>query len=797
MKQVQPAEFRSLQMAANYVDAGLIDPVALTQKHARILRMSVLRAKRTRLSNPATEPCIGFNPQMVDPVPINQFISDPGGVEVGRGAVTSCQEEVRDTSLVENKGSYIGVESDEETEKKDETESEEDELAYVWKEMALAIECCKEIPEGQLSSENESEDEVDCDHSFVLKDDIGYVCRVCGLVQKGIEDIFEFLFPKRTRTRSYTSEPLNINDDKQEESLPDWYSAPKMDVTVTEDLPYTKLIELMKPHQMAGFKFLLSNLVTEDPHGCILAHAPGSGKTFMIICFMQSFLAEYPSARPLVVLPKGILSTWKKEFQRWQVHDIPLYDFYSAKAGNRVQQLNVLKQWVQNKSILFLGYKQFSSIVSGRATCQSMASCQEILVKTPTVLILDEGHTPRNKDTDTLDSLTRVQTPRKVVLSGTLYQNHVKEVFNILNLVQPRFLKLEANLAKVRRIMSKVDTHGVRKKLRGAGDAAFYDLLENTLLKDGNYQRKIGVIKDLREMTGQVLHYYKGDSFNELPGLMDFTVLLKLSPKQRADVDKLKKLKERKFKTSSLGSAIYIHPQLKQFSESSNKIKQENSAVSNEKLDQIIKKVDLKDGVKAKFFLNMLRLCECEQEKLLVFSHYLLPLKFLGQLAVHFKGWIHDKQIFTITGESTTEHREWSMERFNTSPDARVFFGSIKACGEGISLVGASRILILDVHPNPSVSWQAICRAFRPGQKKKVYTYRLVAADSPEEEDHLTCSRKELIAKMWFEWNEFSEQKEFDCEAVDLEGCDDRFLQSPPLANDVKALFRRNTFCGK
>jgi len=201
--------------------------------------------------------------------------------------------------------------------------------------------------------------------------------------------------------------------------------------------------------------------------------------------------------------------------------------------------------------------------------------------------------------------------------------------------------------------------------------------------------------------------------------------------------------------------------------------------------------MDLKDGVKAKFFFTMLRLCECQQEKLLVFSHYLLPLRFLGQLAVHFKGWIHDKQIFTITGESTTEHLEWSREQFNTSPAARVFFGSIKACGEGISLIGASRILILDVHPNPSVSWQAICWAFRPGQKKKVYTYRLVAADSLEEDGHLTCFRKALIAKMWFEWNEFSGQKEFDCEPVDLEDCSDSFLQSPALANDVKALFQR------
>lgn len=45
-------------------------------------------------------------------------------------------------------------------------------------------------------SEPESEDDEDCDHSFVLKDDLGYVCRVCGVVQRGIETIFDFQYAK-------------------------------------------------------------------------------------------------------------------------------------------------------------------------------------------------------------------------------------------------------------------------------------------------------------------------------------------------------------------------------------------------------------------------------------------------------------------------------------------------------------------------------------------------------------------------------------------------------------------------
>lgn len=37
-------------------------------------------------------------------------------------------------------------------------------------------------------------DDGDCEHSFVLKDDLGYVCRVCGVIDRGIETLFEFQY---------------------------------------------------------------------------------------------------------------------------------------------------------------------------------------------------------------------------------------------------------------------------------------------------------------------------------------------------------------------------------------------------------------------------------------------------------------------------------------------------------------------------------------------------------------------------------------------------------------------------
>lgn len=316
----------------------------------------------------------------------------------------------------------------------------------------------------------------------------------------------------------------------------------------------------------------------------------------------------------------------------------------------------------------------------------------------------------------------------------------------------------------------------------------FFKSVESTLQKDQDFKRKIAVIRDLREMTRKVLHFYKGDFLDELPGLEDFTVFLNLSHKQKEGVKELKNLNQR-FKVISEGSALYVHPNLRNHFKSSSK--REKEELDDENMDRVIEKSKIRDGVKAKFFLNLLGLCESTEEKLLVFSQYIQPLKFLERLVVKTKEWSVGNEIFVITGDSSSESRDSSMEKFNNSSSARVFFGSIKACGEGISLVGASRIIILDVHLNPSVTRQAISRAFRPGQERKVYTYRLVAAESPEEDDHSTCFQKESIAKMWFEWNECCGQQEFELRSVDVNDTGDKFLESPKLKADIKSLHKR------
>ncbi|CAD6246318.1 unnamed protein product [Miscanthus lutarioriparius] len=552
-------------------------------------------------------------------------------------------------------------------------------------------------------------EDIDCNHDIRIHEDLGHVCRVCGMIVRRADSIIDYQWkkPSRRKTNCYGGHSKDADEID-------------CDVAI-----HPRHAQTMKLHQLEGFNFLVKNLFGDKPGGCILAHAPGSGKTFMLISFIQSFMARHPSARPLV-LPKGILGTWKKEIQRWQVQDIPLYDFYSVKADKRVEQLQILKSWEDKMSILFLGYKQFSTIVTDDGGSNVTAACRDRLLKVPNLLILDEGHTHRNRETDVLESLNGVETPHKVVLSGTLFENHVEEVFNILNLVRPKFLRMESSCPIARLIMSQVEISGRGSK--GFADAAFTEAVEGTLLNDENFKRKAHVIRGLRELTKDVLHYYKGDILDELPGLVDFSVFLKLTPKQK-DI---------------ICNKLETHDRLKKCSR------------------------------------------ECKRKYLLSVNEF-----FFERLLVKMKGWHVGKEIFMISGDTSQEDREVAVDHFNNSADAKVLFGSIKACGEGISLVGASRVVILDVHLNPSVTRQANGRAFRPGQRKKVFVYRLVAADSDEEKVHETAFKKEVIPKLWFEWSDHCTTEDFKLGQVDTDDSGDELLDTKAIRQDIKVLYRR------
>src|SRR6185503_4958007 len=123
---------------------------------------------------------------------------------------------------------------------------------------------------------------------------------------------------------------------------------------------------------------------------------------------------------------------------------------------------------------------------------------------------------------------------------------------------------------------------------------------------------------------------------------------------------------------------------------------------------------------------SMLDELEDEGHKVLIFS------QFTSLLAIVRKELDQQGKVYEYL-DGQTRDREARVDRFQNDTKCRFFLISLKAGGLGLNLTAADYVFILDPWWNPAVEAQAIDRAHRIGQDKKVFAYRFVSEGSIEE----------------------------------------------------------------
>jgi SNF2 family DNA or RNA helicase len=83
--------------------------------------------------------------------------------------------------------------------------------------------------------------------------------------------------------------------------------------------------------------------------------------------------------------------------------------------------------------------------------------------------------------------------------------------------------------------------------------------------------------------------------------------------------------------------------------------------------------------------------------------------------------------------DGKTRNRAEAVRRFQEDPDCPLFLISLKAGGHGLNLTAAEYVFILDPWWNPAVEAQAVDRAHRIGQTRRVFAYRLISKDTVED----------------------------------------------------------------
>ena len=99
---------------------------------------------------------------------------------------------------------------------------------------------------------------------------------------------------------------------------------------------------------------------------------------------------------------------------------------------------------------------------------------------------------------------------------------------------------------------------------------------------------------------------------------------------------------------------------------------------------------------------------------------------------------------FEYLDGKTTDRRS-PVARFQNEAGCQLFLISLKAGGQGLNLTAADYVYILDPWWNPAVEAQAIDRAHRLGQTKRVFAYRMITRGTVEEKIvELQKSKREL-----------------------------------------------------
>ncbi|XP_035437210.2 transcriptional regulator ATRX homolog isoform X5 [Spodoptera frugiperda] len=217
------------------------------------------------------------------------------------------------------------------------------------------------------------------------------------------------------------------------------------------------LVKKLKPHQANGIKFMwdacfesVKRIKKDKGSGCILAHCMGLGKTLQVISLTHTLLTHGTLTgvnRVLVVCPLSTVLNWVNEFKMWLKHahsefEVDVYELSRYKQNS--ERAFQLQQWFEGGGVCVLGYEMFRNLSADnnkKFKKKMLRSFQESLVDPgPDLVVCDEGHLLKNEKTSLSQSMNRVKTRRRIVLTGTPLQNNLKEYYCMVQFVKPNLL---------------------------------------------------------------------------------------------------------------------------------------------------------------------------------------------------------------------------------------------------------------------------------------------------------------------------------------------------------------------
>jgi len=471
----------------------------------------------------------------------------------------------------------------------------------------------------------------------------------------------------------------------------------------------------LRNYQKDGYSWMYQ--LCENQLGGCLADDMGLGKTIQTLTLLlkirkkntMSFLPD-PEDQPLnqlslfeplpapseiqpasmIVMPTSLIHNWNNEIQKF-APSLRVYKHVGA---------------LRNKSSVASAIRNYDVILTTYGTIRNdyeMLRSFEFHY-----LILDESQNIKNSSSKTYKSVVEIRSKHKLVMTGTPIENSLSDLwsqFNFLNqglLGSLPFFKREFITP-----IEKSNDEEQQKKLQ--------KLIRPFVLR----RTKEEVASDLPALTEQIRYCEMTDEQREIYETEKSAIRNTI----------LKNIESNGIKKSAL-VVLQGLTKLRQLSNHPSLVTKENETESG-KFNEIYRCLE-----------NLV----AEKHKVLIFSSFVKHLELL-QTKIEAENWKYSK----LTGK--TINRQEVIQQFQGDPDNHIFLISLKAGGVGLNLTSADYVFIIDPWWNPAAENQAINRAHRIGQDKKVFVYRFITEDSIEEKIQTLKSKKSALAEKFISSN--------------------------------------------
>ena len=458
--------------------------------------------------------------------------------------------------------------------------------------------------------------------------------------------------------------------------------------SIAEHAPPAGFAATLRPYQGQGYSWL--RFLGAAGLGGVLADDMGLGKTVQALAHLLAEKQDGDADRPsLVVAPTSLMVNWRMEAERF------------------APALKVLTLHGPDRKARFDAMPGHDLVLT---TYALLARDRDVLLAQPWhAVIVDEAQNVKNPDTNAARILRRLEARQRFCLTGTPVENHLGELWALMDLLNPGLLGDRRHFAR-----------------------AFRAPIE----KNDDAPRRQALARRVRPF---LLRRTKAEVAAELPPKTEIIEHIEMDPAQSAIYEAVRfamhcKVREAVAAKGLERSRIIILDALL-------KLRQVCCDPRLVKLPSVKKT----GAASAKLMRLMEMLGELVEEgrRVLLFSQFTSMLALIEErLAAAGIAFVK------ITGD--VGDRATPVARFQAG-EVPVFLISLKAGGTGLNLTAADTVILYDPWWNPAVEAQAIDRSHRIGQEKPVFVHRLVTLATIEEKMLELQRRKGALAAGLFD----------------------------------------------